>query len=71
MLLVAAVVLGGTSIMGGRGRVAGTVVGTVLVVLLQSVLAVLQMPDAGRQIIYGLMILGMLLLYGRGRRAGT
>ena len=47
------------------------VVGTVLVVLLQSVLAVMQMPDAGRQIIYGLMILGMLLLYGRGRRAGA
>ena len=68
---IAAVVLGGTSIMGGRGRVAGTVVGTVLVVLLQSVLAVMQMPDAGRQIIYGLVILGMLLLYGRGRRAGT
>jgi len=68
---IAAVVLGGTSIMGGRGRVAGTAVGTVLVVLLQSVLAVMQMPDAGRQIIYGLVILGMLLLYGRGRRAGT
>ncbi len=68
---IAAVVLGGTSIMGGRGRVAGTVVGTVLVVLLQSMLAVMQMPDAGRQIIYGLVILGMLLLYGRGRRAGT
>ncbi|MCQ8240399.1 ABC transporter permease [Rhizosaccharibacter radicis] len=66
---IAAVVLGGTSIMGGQGRYAGTVVGTILIVLLQSMLAVLQMPDAGRQIIYGLVIFCMLLLYGRQRAA--
>ena len=65
---IAAVVLGGTSILGGSGRQSGTVVGTVLIVLLQSMLAVMQMPEAGRQIIYGLVIFGMLLLYGRDRR---
>ena len=64
---IAAVVLGGTSIVGGRGRTAGTVVGTILIVLLQSMLAVMQMPDAGRQIIYGVVIFSMLLLYGRGQ----
>ena len=25
----------------------------------------MQMPEAGRQIIYGVVIIGMLLLYGR------
>ena len=65
---IAAVVLGGTSILGGSGRSSGTVVGTILIVLLQSMLAVMQMPEAGRQIIYGLVIFGMLLLYGRDRR---
>lgn len=65
---IAAVVLGGTNILGGQGRYVGTVIGTILVVLLQSMLAVMQMPDAGRQIIYGVVILGMLMLYGRGRR---
>ena len=64
---IAAVVLGGTSIVGGRGRYAGTIVGTILIVLLQSMLAVMQMPDAGRQIIYGVVIFSMLLLYGRSR----
>ncbi len=63
---IAAVVIGGTSILGGQGRFAGTVVGTVLIVLLQSVLSVMQMPEAGRQIIYGLVIIVMLLVYGRG-----
>ena len=64
---IAAVVLGGTSIVGGRGNYVGTVIGTILIVLLQSMLAVMQMPDAGRQIIYGAVIFVMLLLYGRGR----
>jgi ribose transport system permease protein len=62
---IAAVVVGGTSILGGQGRYSGTVVGTILIVLLQSVLSVMQMPEAGRQIIYGLVIIVMLLVYGR------
>ncbi|MBV9522373.1 MAG: ABC transporter permease, partial [Alphaproteobacteria bacterium] len=36
--------------------------------LLQSILSVLQMPEAGRQIIYGTVIIAMLLVYGRGLR---
>jgi ribose transport system permease protein len=62
---IAAVVVGGTNILGGQGRYTGTVVGTILIVLLQSVLSVMQMPEAGRQIIYGLVIIAMLLVYGR------
>jgi ribose transport system permease protein len=66
---IAAVVIGGTNILGGSGRFSGTVAGTVLIVLLQSVLSVMQMPEAGRQIIYGVVIIGMLLAYGRGAKA--
>lgn len=62
---IAAVVIGGTHILGGRGRFIGTVVGVVLIVLLNSVLSIMQMPEAGRQIIYGLVIIVMLLVYGR------
>lgn len=65
---IAAVVLGGTHILGGRGRYAGTFVGVVLIVLLNSVLSITQMPEAGRQIIYGAVIIGMLLVYGRNQR---
>ncbi|MGF0537887.1 ABC transporter permease [Agrobacterium sp. ES01] len=63
---IAAVVLGGTRILGGQGRYIGTLVGVVLIVLLNSVLSIMQMPEAGRQIIYGAVIVGMLLVYGRG-----
>jgi ribose transport system permease protein len=62
---IAAVVLGGTSILGGRGSYLGTVAGVILITLLQSILSVMQMPEAGRQIIYGVVIVLMLLLYGR------
>jgi ribose transport system permease protein len=65
---IAAVVIGGTHILGGRGRFLGTVVGVVLIVLLNSVLSIMQMPEAGRQIIYGTVIIAMLLVYGRGTR---
>jgi ribose transport system permease protein len=65
---IAAVVLGGTRILGGSGRYAGTVVGVVLIVLLNSVLSIMQMPEAGRQIIYGGVIIGMLLVYGRNEK---
>ena len=65
---IAAVVLGGTNILGGRGNYIGTIAGVILITLLQSILSVMQMPEFGRQVIYGAVIVGMLLLYGRGAK---
>ena len=62
---IASVVIGGTNILGGRGRYLGTLVGVILIVLLNSVLSIMQMPEAGRQVIYGVVIIMMLLVYGR------
>ena len=68
---IAAVVLGGASILGGRGSYLGTTAGVILITLLQSILSVMQVADAGRQVIYGAVILAMLLLYGRSSRLGA
>ena len=65
---IAAVVLGGTSILGGRGNYLGTVAGVILITLLQSILSVMQVEEFGRHVIYGVVIVAMLLIYGRGRR---
>jgi ribose transport system permease protein len=62
---IAAVVLGGTSILGGRGTYLGTVAGIILITLLQSILSVVQIEEAFRQLIYGAVIIAMLLVYGR------
>lgn len=64
---IAAVVLGGTSILGGRGSYLGTVAGVILITLLQSILSVMQIEEFGRHVIYGSVIIVMLLLYGRER----
>ncbi|WHH60369.1 ABC transporter permease [Petroclostridium sp. X23] len=66
---VAAVVIGGTSILGGKGGYSGTMAGAVIIYLLLSILQVLDMKDAGRQIIYGMVILVVLFIYGRQKDA--
>ncbi len=67
---IAAVVIGGVAILGGRGHYIGVVAGTISLVTLVSVLLALNMPQYGRSIIYGVIILALLLLYGReGREA--
>lgn len=63
---VAAVVLGGTNILGGRGSYLGTVAGVLVISLLASMLSVMQMPEATRRIVYGVVIIAMLLVSGRG-----
>lgn len=58
---IAAVVIGGTSILGGRGGLFGTIGGALFITLLTSLLSVMQIEDAWRNIIFGVIILMMLL----------
>ena len=62
---IAAVVIGGVYILGGRGHYIGAVAGSISLVALISVLNAMNMPEYGRSIIYGVIILALLLLYGR------
>ena len=66
---IAAVVIGGVYMLGGRGHYLGVAAGAVTLVALVSVLLALDMPDYGRNIIYGVVILILLLLYGREEKA--
>ncbi|MEL7206445.1 MAG: ABC transporter permease, partial [Pseudomonadota bacterium] len=54
---IAAVVIGGTSILGGRGGLFGTIGGALFITLLTSILSVMQIGDAWRNIIFGVIIL--------------
>ena len=62
---VGAVVIGGTSIFGGVGGYAGTILGALILTLLDSLLTILNASQATRQIIYGLIILALAALYAR------
>jgi ribose transport system permease protein len=68
LLAIAAVVIGGTSILGGSGGYGGTVAGAITVVLLENVLQIIGIERAGQNILYGLIILFMLFAYGRAGR---
>jgi ribose transport system permease protein len=65
---IAAGVIGGVSILGGRGHYLGTLAGSITLVALVSVLLAENMPDWGRSVVYGLVILVILLAYGRERQ---
>lgn len=62
---VIAVVLGGTSLAGGKGNYVGTAAGAFFLTLLTSFLTILSVAPAQRQIIFGVILIGFMLLYGR------
>jgi ribose transport system permease protein len=62
---VAAAVIGGTSIMGGRGGFAGTIVGALILTVLTSLLSSLGYPEAVRQILFGSIIVAVAAAYTR------
>lgn len=68
LISIAAVVIGGTSILGGHGGYLGTMGGVIIIYLIQSLLIILNMAEAGREIVNGAIILIILLAYGRGKK---
>jgi ribose transport system permease protein len=62
---VAAAVIGGTSIMGGRGGFAGTIVGALILTVLSSLLSALGLPEPVRQILFGSIIVVVAAAYTR------
>jgi ribose transport system permease protein len=62
---VAATVIGGTSIFGGRGGYAGTILGALILTVLATMLTLLHMPEGARRILFGLIILAVTALYIR------
>jgi ribose transport system permease protein len=62
---VAAVIIGGTSIFGGRGGYAGSIVGALILTVLTSLLTLLDAPEPIKQILYGSIILLLAAAYVR------
>ncbi|MDX8477405.1 ABC transporter permease [Mesorhizobium sp. VK24D] len=62
---VAAAVIGGTSIFGGRGGYMGTIVGALILTVLTTLLTILQMPEGGRRILFGFIVLFVTAAYLR------
>ncbi|HEV7255789.1 MAG TPA: ABC transporter permease [Mesorhizobium sp.] len=62
---VAAAVIGGTSIFGGRGGYTGTIIGALILTVLTTLLTILQMPEGARRILFGAIVLLVTAAYLR------
>jgi ribose transport system permease protein len=59
---IAAVAIGGASLMGGSGTYLGTVAGTLTIVILTGLLSAFTLPASVQQIIYGLVLFAAVVL---------
>ncbi|MBI1784564.1 ABC transporter permease, partial [Candidatus Sumerlaeota bacterium] len=65
---IAMVVIGGTSLAGGRGGILLTLVGTLTIGYLEKVLSINAVSEAGRLMLTGLIIVGAVLLQKQNKR---
>ena len=64
---IAAVVLGGTYLLGGRGGVAGTIAGVFILATLDTVFNVLGVDPFVKDVLRGLIVITAVAIYARGR----
>jgi ribose transport system permease protein len=62
---IIAVVIGGVSLTGGQGSYNGTVAGAILLTTLSSILITLHIGEGGRQIVFGVVLMLLLIAYAR------
>jgi ribose transport system permease protein len=64
---IAIVVIGGTNLMGGRGGIMLTLIGTLTIGYLDKILSINAVPEAGRLMLTGTIIVAAVLAQKRGR----
>jgi ribose transport system permease protein len=60
--VIAAVVVGGTSLFGGEGRISGTLVGALIMAVIQNGMNLTNVESYTQKVVLGLVILGAVLL---------
>jgi ribose transport system permease protein len=60
--VIAAVVIGGTSLAGGEGKILGTLVGALVIATIQNGMNLTEVEHDTQKVVLGLVILGAVLL---------
>lgn len=68
---IAVVVMGGTSLAGGRGTVVGTILGALLLGIVRNGLNIMKVPPNYHQLVVGIIILGAVIAGSRRRGSRT
>lgn len=61
LYVIAAVVVGGTSLMGGEGRILGTLIGAFIIAVIQNGMNLVNVESYTQKVVLGLVILGAVL----------
>ena len=69
LYVIAAVVVGGTSLAGGQGRVLGTLIGAFIIAVIQNGMNLTNVESYTQKVVLGLVILGAVLLDRLRRRS--
>jgi ribose transport system permease protein len=70
LYVIAAVVVGGTSLSGGEGKILGTLIGAFIIAVIQNGMNLRGVESYTQKIVLGLVILGSVLLDRLRRRPG-
>ena len=62
LTVIAAVVVGGTSLMGGQGKVLGTLIGAFIIAVIRNGMNQVGVPPNPQNIVMGAVILGAVLI---------
>jgi len=62
LYIIAAVVVGGTSLSGGEGKVLGTLIGVFIIAVIQNGMNLTGVTSFSQRVVLGLVILGAVLL---------
>lgn len=64
---IAAVVVGGTVLSGGKGSYFGTMAGALMLTVIESLLRAAQVEEAYQLMLFGIILLALIFVYGRER----
>ncbi|HVY72116.1 MAG TPA: ABC transporter permease, partial [Verrucomicrobiae bacterium] len=62
LYVIAAVVVGGTSLTGGEGKIPGTLIGALIIAVIQNGMNLTNVESYTQKVVLGLVILGAVLL---------
>jgi Ribose/xylose/arabinose/galactoside ABC-type transport systems, permease components len=71
LMVIAAVVLGGASLTGGKGTVLGTFLGVLLITIIGNSLTLLKVPSYWQQLVMGVIILAGISIQYKQKKAKT
>lgn len=65
---IAAVILGGTAVTGGKGSYVGTIAGVMIMTIITDFLTIVNVAESVRMMVNGIILIVLLIVYSRNRK---